>query len=124
MASARQKVSHIIAHSYRKVLWRIVPLLSSDSVNSGRCYVTPATYTHAAIEEVVRAPTVAIQRRGKHLYTNRRACLFCIVRAEQLSWRQLALLTESGKRQTRSLVRESVPHQQACNCLKVIKIWS
>jgi hypothetical protein len=28
----------------------------------------------------------------------------------------LILLTESGKRQTRSLVRESAPHQQACNC--------
>jgi hypothetical protein len=34
------------------------------------------------------------------------------------------LLTESGKRQTRPLVRESAPHQQSCNCLTVIKIWS
>jgi hypothetical protein len=29
---------------------------------------------------------------------------------------------ESGKRQTRPLVRESFPHQQACNCQAVIKI--
>jgi hypothetical protein len=31
---------------------------------------------------------------------------------------------ESGKWQTRPLVRESAPYQQACNCLTVIKIWS
>jgi hypothetical protein len=31
---------------------------------------------------------------------------------------------DSGKRQTRPLVRESGPHQQTCNCLTVIKIWS
>jgi hypothetical protein len=38
--------------------------------------------------------------------------------------KDLTLLTESGKRQTRSLVRESAPHQQACNCPTVINIWS
>jgi hypothetical protein len=36
----------------------------------------------------------------------------------------LILLTESGKRQTRSLVRESASHQKACNCLTIIKNWS
>jgi hypothetical protein len=30
---------------------RIDPLLSGDSVNSGRCYVTPATYTNATIKQ-------------------------------------------------------------------------
>jgi hypothetical protein len=29
---------------------------------------------------------------------------------------------DSGKRQTRPLVRESAPHQQACSCLTEIKI--
>jgi hypothetical protein len=38
--------------------------------------------------------------------------------------KDLILLTESDKRQTRSLVRESAPHQQACNRPTVIKIWS
>jgi hypothetical protein len=33
------------------------------------------------------------------------------------------ITAESDKRQTRPLVRESAPHQQACNCLTVIKIW-
>jgi hypothetical protein len=33
------------------ILWRIEPLLSSDSVNSGRCWVTPAICTHVIIEE-------------------------------------------------------------------------
>jgi hypothetical protein len=32
------------------ILSRIDPLLSSDSANSCRYYVTPATYTHATIE--------------------------------------------------------------------------
>jgi hypothetical protein len=31
---------------------------------------------------------------------------------------------DSGKRQTRPLVRESAPHQQTCNYLTVMKIWS
>jgi hypothetical protein len=35
--------------------------------------------------------------------------------------RDVLLLTELGKRQTRPLVRESAPHQQACNSLAVIK---
>jgi hypothetical protein len=35
----------------RKILWRIDPLLSGDSVNSGRYWVTPATCTDATIEE-------------------------------------------------------------------------
>jgi hypothetical protein len=30
----------------------------------------------------------------------------------------------SGKRQTSPLVRENAPHEQDCNCLTVIKIWS
>jgi hypothetical protein len=30
----------------------------------------------------------------------------------------------SGKLQTRPLIRESAPSQQACNCHTVIKIWS
>jgi hypothetical protein len=38
--------------------------------------------------------------------------------------RDLLLLTESGKRQTRLLVRESAPPKQACNCLTVIKNWT
>jgi hypothetical protein len=38
--------------------------------------------------------------------------------------RHVLLLTESGKRQTRPLVRESAPHQQTCNCLTVIEIRS
>jgi hypothetical protein len=36
----------------------------------------------------------------------------------------LARSSSNCKRQTRSLVRESAPHQQACNCLTVRKIWS
>jgi hypothetical protein len=35
--------------------------------------------------------------------------------------RDVLLMIESGKGQTRPLVRESAPHQQACNCLRVIK---
>jgi hypothetical protein len=35
----------------------------------------------------------------------------------------LARTRSSFKRQTRSLVRESAPHQQTRNCLTVIKIW-
>jgi hypothetical protein len=31
---------------------------------------------------------------------------------------------DSGKRQTRSLFREIALHQQACNCLTLIEIWS
>jgi hypothetical protein len=31
---------------------------------------------------------------------------------------------DSGKGQTLPLVRESVPHQQTCKCLTVIKVWS
>jgi hypothetical protein len=31
--------------SYLFILWSIDPLLSSASVHSGRCYVTPAAYT-------------------------------------------------------------------------------
>jgi hypothetical protein len=34
-----------------EVLIRIDPLMSTDSVNSAHCYVTPATYTHATIEK-------------------------------------------------------------------------
>jgi hypothetical protein len=33
------------------ILWRINPLLSSDSVNNGRYEVAPATYTHETIEK-------------------------------------------------------------------------
>lgn len=33
----------------RKVVWP--SLLSDDPLNSGRCQVTPVTYTHATIEE-------------------------------------------------------------------------
>jgi hypothetical protein len=33
------------------ILWRIDSLLSGDSVNRGRCYVTRVTYTHATIEQ-------------------------------------------------------------------------
>jgi hypothetical protein len=69
-------------------------LLSSDSVNSGRCYVTPATYTHAIIEEqrfcAIRAATVAMQRCGEDASTTI-VWVFCVVRAEELSGRQLAL---------------------------------
>jgi hypothetical protein len=36
----------------------------------------------------------------------------------------LARTSSNCKRQTRSLVRESAPHQQTSNCLRVIKIWS
>jgi hypothetical protein len=36
----------------------------------------------------------------------------------------LARASSNCKRQTRPLVRESVPHQQTNNCLTVIKIWS
>jgi hypothetical protein len=37
-------------HEKKKtMLWHVGPLLSSDSVNSGRCKVTPATYTHVTI---------------------------------------------------------------------------
>jgi hypothetical protein len=36
----------------------------------------------------------------------------------------LARISSNCKRQTRSLVRESAPHQQLRNCLRVIKIWS
>jgi hypothetical protein len=32
------------------LLWRIDPLLSSDSVNSVLCKVTPTTYTFATIK--------------------------------------------------------------------------
>jgi hypothetical protein len=31
---------------------------------------------------------------------------------------------DSGKQQTRPLVRESAPHQKTRNCPTVIKIWS
>jgi hypothetical protein len=48
-------------------------LLSSDFLNSDHCYVTTATSTHAAIEELyfymVHAMTVVTQRRGKHTPT-------------------------------------------------------
>jgi hypothetical protein len=43
-------------------------LLSSDCVNSGRCYVTPATCTQQlknGVFYVVRAATIAMQRRGE-----------------------------------------------------------
>jgi hypothetical protein len=36
---------------YTYVLWPIDPLLRGDSVNSGRCYGTPATYTYATIDQ-------------------------------------------------------------------------
>jgi hypothetical protein len=36
----------------------------------------------------------------------------------------LARASSNCKRQTLPLIRESAPHQQACNCLTVIKIWS
>jgi hypothetical protein len=36
----------------------------------------------------------------------------------------LARASSKCKRQTRPLVRDSVPQQQTCNSLKVIKIWS
>jgi hypothetical protein len=32
------------------ILWHINLLLSSDFVNSDRCYVMPATYRHATIQ--------------------------------------------------------------------------
>jgi hypothetical protein len=35
--------------------------------------------------------------------------------------KRIILLTESGKRQTRPLVRESATYRQACNCLTVIR---
>jgi hypothetical protein len=35
-----------------EALWCIDPLLSSDSVKSGCCWVMPATYMHAIIEEL------------------------------------------------------------------------
>jgi hypothetical protein len=34
------------------LLYRIDPLVGDDSVNYGRCYVTPATYTQVTIEEL------------------------------------------------------------------------
>jgi hypothetical protein len=36
----------------------------------------------------------------------------------------LARTRSNCKRQTRRLVRECAPHQQICNCLTAIKIWS
>jgi hypothetical protein len=36
----------------------------------------------------------------------------------------LLLLTVTDTRQNRPLVRQSATHQQTCNCLRVIKIWS
>jgi hypothetical protein len=38
--------------------------------------------------------------------------------------RGLARASSNCKQQTRPLVRESAPHQQTRNCLRVIKIWS
>jgi hypothetical protein len=38
--------------------------------------------------------------------------------------RKYKRLKLGGKRQNRPTVRKSAPHQQACNCLTVIKIWS
>jgi hypothetical protein len=39
-------------------------------------------------------------------------------------WQQTHYCCDSGKWQTCPLVRESAPHQKACNCQTVIKIWS
>jgi hypothetical protein len=33
------------------ILWHINPLLGSDSINSGRCLITPATCTRSTMEE-------------------------------------------------------------------------
>jgi hypothetical protein len=38
--------------------------------------------------------------------------------------RKFHIPCESGKRQTRPLIRESAPHQQPTNYLTEIKIWS
>jgi hypothetical protein len=48
------------------ILWRIDPLLRDASINSGRCYVTPARYTHLTIEQRAMQP-VSKQRLGKHV---------------------------------------------------------
>jgi hypothetical protein len=69
-------------------MWHIDPFLRNHSVNSGRYYLTPATYTQATIEElcfyVVHAATITIQRHGKHTSTTKRGCVFCVVCAEEL----------------------------------------
>jgi hypothetical protein len=50
-------------------------LYCGDSVNSCRCYKTPAAYTHSTIEQRGYA-----KRRGKHASTI--GYVFCVVRAE------------------------------------------
>jgi hypothetical protein len=50
-----------------QMLWRMDPLLSGDSVNSDRLYVTPATYTYATIEGVMQPASK--QRIGNHAST-------------------------------------------------------
>jgi hypothetical protein len=47
-------------------MWRIDPLLSGDFVNCGRCYVTPATYTYAEIEQWRYATVRQARAHGKH----------------------------------------------------------
>jgi hypothetical protein len=47
------------------VLWRIDPLISSDSVDSGRCCITHAT----SVLYMIRSATIAMQRRGKNTCT-------------------------------------------------------
>jgi hypothetical protein len=61
------KYSNIFDRKNIHILWRTELLLSSDSVNSGRCQVMPATYTHATIDRRGYA-TSCKQRIGKHAY--------------------------------------------------------
>jgi hypothetical protein len=63
------KLLQIILTDLPIVLWRIDPLLSSDSVISSRCYATSVTYTHATTEERRFPCDPYQQRRGKHAST-------------------------------------------------------
>jgi hypothetical protein len=68
-----QVTVNLSLYKHLKLMWRIDPLLRSDSVNSGHCYLTPATYTRSTIKNrvfyVVRVATVAMQLREKHAST-------------------------------------------------------
>jgi hypothetical protein len=72
-------------------------------------------------------------QRPRNKQRNNGHCFFYVLRSDAvsldwLSWvsanRLITPGCDSGKWQIRPHIRESAPHQQTCNCLTVIKIWS
>jgi hypothetical protein len=68
-------------------------------------------------DNLITYPTVKSRIRDSKIWSR-------IPRESDQKMTTLAKTRSTCKRQTHPLVRDSAPHQQTCNCLTEIKIWS